>query len=272
MPMSEEQIGFIGGGNMAEALIKGLIDRGFASSNIFVADPSEARQQLLSERYHVNVVADNSAVVRSCRKLVLAIKPQLANVVVPGLGEVFTAEHVLVSILAGTTTAKLEKLLGDQPRVVRAMPNTPALIGAGISAVCVGRFATETDLLDAQELLSAVGNACVVDESQMDAVTGLSGSGPAYVFSVLEGLVEGGMTQGLPAETALELATQTVIGAAQLVAATGETPASLRAKVCSPGGTTLAGLTALEEADLKGIMSEAVARATQRSKELGQSP
>ncbi|MBW2505019.1 MAG: pyrroline-5-carboxylate reductase [Deltaproteobacteria bacterium] len=270
MPMNHKRIGFIGGGNMAEALIKGLIDKGFPSTNLFVADPSEERRKLLRDRFMVSVMSDNLEVVRSCKLLVLAVKPQLVNVVVPALVDAFTDEHLLISILAGTTTTKLETLLGERSRIVRVMPNTPALIGAGISALCKGQFATDADLLVAQELLKAVGEVCLVNESQMDAVTGLSGSGPAYIFSVLEGLIEGGVAQGLSPETALELATQTVSGAAQLVAATGEAPASLRAKVCSPGGTTLAGLTALEEGDLKGIMSEAVARATQRSKELGQ--
>jgi len=215
-------------------------------------------------------MADNLSVAAGCRLLVLAIKPQVASMALPELAEVVTAEHLTVSILAGTATATLEKLLGGTARVVRAMPNTPALVGCGATAICAGRFAKPADLETAEALFKAVSSVNSVNETQMDAVTGLSGSGPAYVFSVIEALAEGGTKEGLPHAVALELATRTVLGAARLVAESGEEPAELRRKVCSPGGTTLAGLTALEEHDLKGTLIEAVARATRRSKELGQ--
>lgn len=265
-----ETIGFIGGGNMAEALIKGLLAQGHPPGGVLVADPSPARQALLRDIYGVGIAADNRAAVTGCQLLVLAIKPQLAAAVVPALAEVVTAGHLTVSILAGTATAALERLLGAAPRVVRAMPNTPALVGCGATAICAGRFATAADLETAAALFRAAGSVCTVSEGQMDAVTGLSGSGPAYVFSVIEALAEGGIREGLPRTVALELATRTVLGAARLVAESGEEPAVLRQKVCSPGGTTLAGLTALEDGDLKGTLIEAVARATSRSRELGQ--
>ncbi len=263
-------IGFIGGGNMAEALIKGLLAQGHPAEKILVADPSPERQALLRDTHKVTVLPDNLAVASGCRLLVLAIKPQMVPAVVPELAGTVTAEHLTVSILAGTATATLEKLLGGSARVVRAMPNTPALVGCGATAICAGRFATPADLETAAILFRAVGSVNTVSEIQMDAVTGLSGSGPAYVFSVIEALVEGGVKEGLSREVALELATRTVLGAAKLVSESGEEPAELRRKVCSPGGTTLAGLTALEERDLKGTLIEAVARATRRSKELGQ--
>ena len=266
----QQTIGFIGGGNMAEALIKGLLAQGQPTDQILVSDPSPERQALLRDAYKVTVLTDNLAVANGCRLLVLAIKPQLVPAVVPELAGVVTTEHLTVSILAGTATATLEQLLGGTVRLVRAMPNTPALVGCGATAICAGRFATEADLETAAALFRAVGSVNVVSEAQMDAVTGLSGSGPAYVFSVIEALTEGGVREGLPPKVALELATRTVLGAAQLVSASGEEPAELRRKVCSPGGTTLAGLTALEERDLKGTLIEAVARATRRSKELGQ--
>jgi pyrroline-5-carboxylate reductase len=150
------------------------------------------------------------------------------------------------------------------------MPNTPALVGCAATAICAGRHATAADLETAEELFRSVGTVCTVSEAQMDAVTGLSGSGPAYVYTVIEALAEGGRREGLAPAVALALATETVLGAARLVRESGEEPAVLRQKVCSPGGTTLAGLTALEERDLKGTLMEAVARATKRSKELGQ--
>lgn len=267
--MVAEIIGFIGGGNMAEALIKGLLAQGHPADRILVADPSPARQALLRDVHQVTVLADNRAVATGCRLLVLAIKPQLVPAVVPELAEVVTADHLVVSILAGTATTTLETHLGGTARVVRAMPNTPALVGCGATAICAGRHATAADLETAAALFRAVGSVNVVSEAQMDAVTGLSGSGPAYVFSVIEALAAGGVKEGLSREVALELATRTVRGAAQLVAESGEDPAELRRKVCSPGGTTLAGLTALEDGDLKGMLMEAVARATKRSKELG---
>jgi pyrroline-5-carboxylate reductase len=265
-----QTIGFIGGGNMAEALIKGLLAQGHPVSQVAVADPSAERRALLHNRYGVAIAADNRAVVTGCQLLVLASKPQLAVMVAGELAGTVSGDHLLVSILAGTATATLERLLGAAPRVVRAMPNTPALVGCGATAICAGRFATAADLETAAALFRAVGSVCTVSEGQMDAVTGLSGSGPAYVFSVIEALAEGGIREGLPRSVALELATRTVLGAARLVAESGEEPAVLRQKVCSPGGTTLAGLTALEDGDLKGTLIEAVARATRRSKELGQ--
>ena len=269
--MAEQRtIGFIGGGNMAEALIKGLLAQGHPVGQILVADPSAARELLMREAYRVEVAANNREVAMRCSLLVLAIKPQLVPVVVPELAGVVGSEQLLVSILAGTATATLEGLLGGPVRVVRAMPNTPALVGCGATAICAGQFATAADLETATALFRAVGTVCTVDEGQMDAVTGLSGSGPAYVFSVIEALAAGGVQEGLAHDVAPELATRTVLGAARLVAESGEEPAVLRAKVCSPGGTTLAGLTALEDGNLKATLIEAVARATKRSKELGQ--
>lgn len=267
---ASQTIGFIGGGNMAEALIKGLLAQGHPAAALVVADPSPVRQALMRDAYGVGVAAGNREVAERCRLLVLAIKPQMAPAVVPELAEAVSVQHLVVSILAGTATATLEQLLGGTPRVVRAMPNTPALVGCGATAICAGRFATAADLETATALFRSVGAVCAVAEAQMDAVTGLSGSGPAYVFSVIEALTAGGVREGLPAEVALALATETVLGAARLVKESGEEPAALRQKVCSPGGTTLAGLTALDDRDLKGTLIEAVARATRRSRELGQ--
>jgi pyrroline-5-carboxylate reductase len=264
-----QAIGFIGGGNMAEALIKGLLAQGHPSEKILVADPSPARQELLRGVHQVTVLADNRAVAAACRLLVLAVKPQMVQAVVPELADVVMPGHLVVSILAGTATATLERLLGGTARVVRAMPNTPALVGCGATAICAGHFATAADLEIATTLFRAVGSVNTVSEAQMDAVTGLSGSGPAYVFTVIEALAAGGAREGLPQEVALALATNTVLGAARLVAESGEDPAVLRDKVCSPGGTTLAGLTALEDGGLRATLIEAVARATKRSKELG---
>jgi pyrroline-5-carboxylate reductase len=263
------KIGFIGGGNMGEALIKGLIKGAFPAANIMVAEPVETRRSLLTERYGVVTKAEGAEVVEACDLIVLAIKPQVVPKVMPQLAGAFSDAKLLVSIAAGQTSEALEGYLPGSPRVVRVMPNTPALVGAGATALCAGRHATPDDLAMARHLFEAVGTVRVVDESQMDAVTGLSGSGPAYVYTVIEAMAAGGILQGLPQDTALALATQTVLGAARLVQETGEHPAVLRDKVCSPGGTTIAGVKELEEHGLRAALMKAVSKAAKRSAELG---
>jgi pyrroline-5-carboxylate reductase len=265
---SVDRIGFIGGGNMAEAILRGLLKGAFPAAAIVVSEPSAERRRLL-RNYGVTLAADNLEVVRACPLVVLAVKPQLAAEVLSGIAGAFADGTLLVSVLAGVTTAAIEGFFSGSPRVVRAMPNTPALVAAGATALCAGRFATPDDLLTARHLFETVGSVQTVAEGQMDAVTGLSGSGPAYVFTVIEALADGGVQQGLPREVALSLATQTVLGAARLVQESGEHPALLRDKVCSPGGTTIAGLKALEEKGLRAALMEAVATAAQRSRELG---
>ncbi len=263
------KIGFIGGGNMAEALIKGLLKGAFPAGQIAVAEPNEERRRHLSDRYAVPVSADNLVVAAEGNLLVLAVKPQLAEEVLQEMAADFTSEKLLVSILAGVGTASLEKYFTGSPRIVRAMPNTPALVGEGATALCPGRHATGADLKAARALFEAVGIVQLVQERQMDAVTGLSGSGPAYVYAVIEALADGGVLEGLPRETALALAVQTVFGAAKMVRETGEHPAVLRDKVCSPGGTTIAAMKVLEERGFASALMEAVCRATARSRELG---
>lgn len=263
------RIGFIGGGNMAEAFIKGLINGGYPAAELFVAEPGEARRAFLASTYGVTTTGDNLEVAGSAGIIILAIKPQLAASVVPALAAACTTRKLLISILAGVSTATLEELLGNTPRVVRAMPNTPALIGAGAAGLCRGRYASAEDLTLAQQLFTTFGMACLVSEEQLDAVTGLSGSGPAYIFTIIEALADGGVQEGLPREIALALATQTVLGAAQLVKESGEHPALLRDKVCSPGGTTIAAVQVLEEKGLRAALMSAVSAATRRSRELG---
>jgi pyrroline-5-carboxylate reductase len=263
------RIGFIGGGNMAEAIIRGLLRGTFPAAEIRVAEPAGERRRLLAERYGVQVAADNLEVVRACDLLVLAVKPQVADEALSGIAGAFSDERLLISILAGVASATIEEHFDGSPRVVRAMPNTPALVGAGATALAPGRFASADDLLAARHLFEAVGTVQVVEEKLMDAVTGLSGSGPAYVFTVIEALADGGVQEGLPREVAQALAVQTVLGAAKLVRESGEHPALLRDKVCSPGGTTIAGLRTLEEKGLRAALMAAVGSAARRSRELG---
>lgn len=270
MPLTTAgKIGFIGGGNMAEAFIKGLIDGGFPVDNILFFEPNEERRQLVEERYGISCVTNNMELVTTSNIVVLATKPQILDKVLEEIVSVFDNEKLLISILAGIKTATLERGLDGQPRVVRAMPNTPALAGHGAAALCSGKNVQPEDRRIAQKLFETVGSALWVEESQMDAVTGLSGSGPAFVFSFIEALTAGGVQEGLSLAAAHALAVQTVAGAALLVQESGESPALLREKVCSPGGTTISGVRVLEERDLRATVMDAVGAASRRSRELG---
>jgi pyrroline-5-carboxylate reductase len=271
VPLTEVgKIGFIGGGNMAEAFIKGLLQGGFPVSDIHFFEPNENRRKTMVERYGVPCEANNVELVTTSDIVVMAVKPQILDRVMEEIVPVFNGGKLLVSILAGVTTTTLETELGGQPRVVRAMPNTPALSGMGAAALCPGRYVTQEDRRVAQRLFETVGIALWVEESQMDAVTGLSGSGPAFVYTFIEALTAGGVQEGLRLDIAHTLAVQTVVGAAHLVRETGEHPALLREKVCSPAGTTISAIRVLEERGLRAMMMEAVGAATRRSRELGE--
>ncbi len=261
-------IGFIGGGNMAEAIIKGLIAGGMAPRNIIVSDPVQDRRALLATTLQVRTTDENSEVAQEAELIVLSIKPQMAASVLSALENTITPQKLVLSIMAGISTTIIEESLQNGVRVVRAMPNTPALVQAGATAVCGGRRATEADLELAKELFRLVGTVYQVGERQMDAVTGVSGSGPAYVFSFIEALSDAGVKNGLPRDIATGLAVQTVLGSAQLLQQSNEHPAVLRDRVSSPGGTTIAALHTLENGRMHGLLMDAVDAAVKRSKEL----
>jgi pyrroline-5-carboxylate reductase len=269
----DERIGFIGGGAMAEALAGGLVAAGASAERIRVADPDPARRKHLEEQLGLATSADNAEVANASDALVLAVKPG----VVPGALEALrTAPGVdverplWISIAAGVPIARLEAGLSRDARIVRAMPNTPALVGAGATAICGNARASAADLTAARALFDSVGLTWVSpSEALLDAVTGLSGSGPAYVFVFLEALGDAGVRMGLPRDAAYELACQTVFGAAKLALETRRHPAQLKDQVTSPGGTTIAGLERLEAGGLRSALYEAVAAATRRSRELG---
>ncbi|HZV80549.1 MAG TPA: pyrroline-5-carboxylate reductase [Geobacteraceae bacterium] len=264
-----KKIGFIGGGNMAEAIIRGLLATGMAPDQITIAEPSEPRKILLADRYKVTVSGDNSAVAANAGVVVLAVKPQVASTVLTQLRGNIGSDTLLISIMAGVSTASIETTMQQSVRVVRVMPNTPALVMEGASALCRGSHAVEEDLTLTEALFAQVGTTCRVDEKLIDAVTGLSGSGPAYVLTFLEALADAGVKNGLSRDAALTLAAQTLLGTAKLYLETGEHPAALRDKVTSPGGTTIAGLYALERGGFRGTVMGAVDAAVARSKELG---
>lgn len=265
-----QRVGLIGCGNMGRALVAGLLAAGrYTTAQLMASDADEARRKALADELGIEVTADNAAVVAACQQLVLAVKPQQLAAVLTPLQSRLGAHHLLISMAAGVSIETIEKLAGGA-RVVRVMPNLPAVIRAGATALASGSAATQVDVELVRSLFDAVGSTVVVAESQMDAVTGLSGSGPAYVMLVIEGLADGGVQMGLPRETALMLAAQTVYGAAKLLIERGEHPGRLKDQVASPGGTTIAGIGALEQSGLRHAMMDAVKAATTRSVELGQ--
>jgi pyrroline-5-carboxylate reductase len=267
------RVGFVGGGNMAEALIRGLLGTGLVPADLLAAtDVRTERTEQLARQFAITAHGDNVRLVREADVVLLAVKPQILATVLAEVAPAVTARHLLVSVAAGVPTAAIRAALGKEARIVRVMPNTPALVLQGATAVARGPGLGPDDLATVEEIFGAVGRVVVLDESQLDAVTGLSGSGPGYVAIVIEALADGGVKMGLDRATAMTLATQTVRGAAQLLAETGLHPAALKDMVASPGGTTIAGIAALEEGGLRTTLIRAVERATLRSRELGRGP
>jgi len=263
-------IAFLGAGNMAEALVKGLLRAGVASpQEILCTDRRAERGPELIRAYGVRFGQDNVAAAREAAGVVLSVKPQAMNRLLDEIGPALDQSKLVISIAAGVPIAAIERKVGHGVRIVRCMPNTPALVGAGATALSPGEHATEADLRQARALFEAVGKAVVVDEPLLDAVTGLSGSGPAYIFLIIEALSDAGVKMGLARAQALELAAQTVLGSAQLLLETGEHPGRLKDQVTSPGGTAIAGLHTLEAGGLRTTLMNAVEAATRRSHELG---
>ena len=260
----------IGGGKMGSALVKGVLRAGLAKpKRIWIAEPVKALRDTLVAETGVNVTADNIAAVRRASLVILAVKPDTVPQVLAGIKPVFTSGHVLLSIAAGVPISKLEAGLPSGARVIRAMPNTPALVGAGAAGFALGTAATGADASLAQKILGAIGIAFQLPEKLLDAVTGLSGSGPAYVYMIIEALSDGGVAMGLPRDVATRLAAQTVLGGAKMVLDTGLHPGALKDQVASPGGTTIEGIHALETAGLRAALMHAVKAATEKSKILG---
>jgi pyrroline-5-carboxylate reductase len=261
-------LSIIGGGVMAEAILSRLlVEQIFAPNTVLVSEPSGERRDFLAQKYQVQVTAHNQAAISAAQVLLLAIKPQIFDLVVADITP--NSNSTVISILAGVRLAKLEQTFTQQP-VIRAMPNTPATVGAGMTAISPGTYATIEHIEQAKSIFAAVGEVVEVSESSMDAVTGLSGSGPAFVALAIEALADGGVASGLPRAIALQLATQTVLGTATLVKETGIHPGVLKDRVTSPGGTTIAGVAKLESLGFRSALIEAVKTATARSKKLGQ--
>ena len=265
-------VGFIGAGKMAAALAKGFIRAELVTPReITASDPHDTARKNFAGEIGAKTIESNADVAKFADVLILATKPDQVPAALEEIRGAFTKRHLLISIAAGVTLAKLEGALPAGARVIRVMPNTPALVGAGASAFALGQSATAADGELAKKLLSAVGVALQVKEPLLDAVTGLSGSGPAYVYQFIEALSDGGVASGLPREIATKLAAQTVLGGAKMVLETGQHPGALKDQVTSPGGTTIEGLHELEKGKMRAAVMSAVRAATEKSKKLGQS-
>ena len=268
--MLEQRVGFVGAGQMAAALGQGFVRAGLIPpDNLCASDPAEAARSHFAQATGAASFAENPPVIERSDIVFLAVKPQQMAAVAAEAAALLRPEQLVVSIAAGVRIAALQAALGRHVRLVRVMPNTPCLVGKGACGYCLGGSAKPADGELVGRLLGAVGVAFEVEEKLLDAVTGLSGSGPAFVYTVIEALSDGGVRMGLPRNVATALAAQTVLGAARMVLETGEHPGVLRDRVTSPGGTTIAGIQALEECGLRAALIAAVQEATERSIELG---
>ncbi|MGZ9190158.1 MAG: pyrroline-5-carboxylate reductase [Nitrospira sp.] len=265
------RIAFIGGGNMAESLLAGLLQKGVATPDcLTVSDPQPARRDMLVERFGVAVCTDNRQAASGADLLLLCVEPQVLDEVLIELAPIVQGHPLVISVAAGYPISRIQHYLKSATRMVRAMPNTPSSIGEGITALSVVSGLSSDDLALARTLFESVGKVVLVEERLLDAVTGLSGSGPAYVFAMIEALADGGVLMGLSRSTSQLLAAQTMAGAARMVLEQGEHPGVLKDRVASPGGTTIAGLRRLEDGRLRATLMSAVEAATKRSQELGQ--
>ena len=270
MSVKGKRVGFLGSGNMGEALIRGIVQAGLVPpGSIAASDVRGERLAQMERQYGIRTLSDNAELIRESDVIVLAVKPQIMTSVLRDVASAVDLTKLIISLAAGVPTVTLRAHLPRAGRLIRVMPNTPALVLEGVTAIARSDGLHEGDLETAQELFGAVGRVVVLDEEAMDAVTGLSGSGPAYVAIVIESLADGGVKMGLDRATAMTLAAQTVLGSAKLILETGTHPGQLKDMVASPGGTTIAGIAALEEGGVRRTFIGAVERATLRSRELG---
>lgn len=269
--MNHTTIGFIGAGNMAASLIGGLVARGFAPSQLCAADPNAAGLQALAQQHGIHACASNAEVALRADILVLAVKPQVMKAVLSELAPSVQAKHLIISIAAGISMASMAQWLGGTPTIVRCMPNTPALVQLGASGLVANAQVSAAQREQAQNILQAVGIALWLDnEAQIDAVTAVSGSGPAYFFLLMEAMIAAGEKLGLSTETARALTLQTALGAAQMACNSDVDPAELRRRVTSPGGTTERAIAHFEQQHLRTIVDDALQAASARSQELAQ--
>ncbi|MBI3091150.1 MAG: pyrroline-5-carboxylate reductase [Candidatus Tectomicrobia bacterium] len=264
-------LAFLGGGNMGEAMLKGLLNARFAEpQQLLVADINRQRVEYLERTYGVRGAVNNREAVAEADVIILAVKPQNLPELLQDIREELDETKLVISIAAGVPLRTIEEIVKKELRLIRTMPNTPALVQEAATALARGTFASEPDLKLAEQIFASVGKTIVIEENLMDAVTGLSGSGPAYVFLLIEAMADSGVKMGLTRQASLLLSAQTVLGAARLLLETNEHPGRLKDMVCSPGGTAIVGLHTLEQGGLRTTIINAVEAATKRSIELGQ--
>jgi len=269
--LTDKKVTFIGAGNMGAALLGGMLKAKLCSADqLMASDPREQRLNEISQRLHIQTTTDNSEAAQFGDVIVIAVKPQVVQHVLSEIKSDLREDQLLISVIPGITSRVINQLSGKKNPVIRVMPNTPAVVEEGASGLCIGQYARDEHKDIAAAILGAIGDVEVVPESLIDAVTGVSGSGPAYVFMFIEAMTDGGVRMGLPRHIALKLAAQTVLGAAKLVRETGMHPAALKDQVTTPGGTTIQAIHELEEKGLRAMMMDAVAAATKRSRELSQ--
>lgn len=268
--MLKEKIGVIGAGKIGSAIVRGVIRAGLVPRDqVMASDVSDALRQSIAKELGIKVTSDNGKLCDFANIVILAVKPQIVDSVVKEIAKKLAKTKLLISVAAGVPLSRIEAHLAPGARVARVMPNIPCVVGAGASCYAGGAHATATDLEKVGSILNSFGIALSLEEKYLDAVTGLSGSGPAYVFLFIESLADGGVQVGLSREVALKLALQTVYGAARMALESAKHLGELRDEVTSPGGTTIAGLYALEQKGFRGTVMDAVVSATKRSQELG---
>lgn len=269
--MIDRRVAFLGGGNMATAIIRGLLRAGLAPKKITATARRPEKAAELEQTHGIVATLDNLAAAREAEVIVLSVKPQALDKLLTQIAPAIDRSKLVISVAAGVPIAAIERRLGAGARIVRTMPNTPCLVGVGATALAAGDHATPEDLALARAMFDSVGLTTVVDEYLLDAVTGLSGSGPAYIFLIIEALSDAGVKVGLSRHQSLELAAQTVLGSAKLLLETKVHPGALKDQVTSPGGTAIAGLHTLEAGGLRTTLIDAVEAATRRARELGAS-
>jgi pyrroline-5-carboxylate reductase len=266
------ELAIIGAGNMAEAIVRGVTAKGvLRPDQIIAADVVPQRRAIFEQQLGITAVTDNVEAAKQARMLLLSVKPQQMPIALAGIGAAITEETLVISIAAGISTSYIQTHLGGQKswRIVRSMPNTPMLVGEGMVALARGQHATHDDVASARHLFEAAADVIEVDESKMDTVTAVSGSGPAYFFLLIEQMIKAGIELGLTPEQASKLATKTAAGAAKMLVQSNEPPESLRKKVTSPGGTTQAAITHMESFNWPAITVDAIKAAEKRGRELG---
>ena len=262
-------IAVLGAGKMGGILVQAFLRCGlFPRENVSATVAHEARALVLSKQFGISVTTDNLKAAEQADVILLGVKPQQMGDVVRGIAPAIHPDKLLISFAASVKTSAIEEAAGCQIPVIRAMPNTPAMLGAGITAICRGKFVTDQQLALAEQIFATFGRTVIVDEKHMDAVTGLSGSGPAFLYIIIEALAEAGVNVGLPRDIATQLAAQTTYGAAKMVLETGSHPALLKDEVTTPAGCTVEGILELEEGGLRVTLIKAVKRATERAREL----